>query len=30
MLPDGSDAELESLMQKWRDDHPYNPRRDLG
>jgi len=30
MLPDGSDAELESLMQKWRDAHPYNPRRDLG
>ena len=30
MLPDGSDAELESLMQKWRDSHPYNPRRDLG
>jgi DnaJ-class molecular chaperone len=30
MLPDGSDAELESLMQKWRDNHPYNPRRDLG
>ncbi len=30
MLPDGSDAELEALMQKWRDSHPYNPRRDLG
>jgi DnaJ-class molecular chaperone len=30
MLPDGSDAELETLMQKWRDSHPYNPRRDLG
>jgi DnaJ-class molecular chaperone len=30
MLPDGNDAELESLMQKWRDDHPYNPRSDLG
>ena len=30
MLPDGSDAELESLMQKWRDSHTYNPRRDLG
>src|SRR5580692_1326674 len=29
-LPDGSDAELETLMQKWRDSHPYNPRRDLG
>jgi len=22
-------AELESLMQKWRDRHPYNPRSDL-
>jgi len=30
MLPDGHDAELEALMQKWRDDHPYNPRSDLG
>ena len=30
MLPDGHDAELEALMQKWRDGHPYNPRRDLG
>ncbi len=25
-LPDGSDAELEALMQKWRSQHPYNPR----
>ncbi len=25
-LPDGSDAELEGLMQKWRSQHPYNPR----
>jgi DnaJ-class molecular chaperone len=30
MLPDGNDAELEALMQKWRDTHPYNPRSDLG
>jgi DnaJ-class molecular chaperone len=30
MLPDGNDAELEALMQKWRDAHPYNPRSDLG
>jgi DnaJ-class molecular chaperone len=29
MLPDGNDAELEALMQKWRDAHPYNPRGDL-
>jgi DnaJ-class molecular chaperone len=30
MLPDGNDAELEALMQKWRDAHPYNPRNDLA
>jgi DnaJ-class molecular chaperone len=30
MLPDGHDAELEALMQKWRDGHPYHPRSDLG
>jgi DnaJ-class molecular chaperone len=30
MLPNGNDAELEALMQKWRDGHPYNPRDDLG
>ena len=29
MLPDGNDAELEALMQKWRDAHPYSPRSDL-
>ena len=29
ILPDGNDAELEALMQKWRDGHPYNPRSDL-
>jgi DnaJ-class molecular chaperone len=29
MLPDGNDAELEALMRKWRDGHPYNPRSDL-
>jgi DnaJ-class molecular chaperone len=29
MLPDGNDADLEALMQKWRDEHPYNPRNDL-
>ncbi len=26
VLPDGSEAELEALMQKWRSQHPYNPR----
>jgi DnaJ-class molecular chaperone len=30
MLPDGNDTELEALMQKWREGHPYNPRSDLG
>ncbi len=30
MLPDGNDAELEALMQKWRDNHPYNPRSGMG
>src|SRR6202162_407295 len=29
MLPDGNDAELEALMQKWRDGHTYNPRSEL-
>jgi DnaJ-class molecular chaperone len=30
ILPDGNDAELEALMEKWRDSHPYNPRSDFG
>jgi DnaJ-class molecular chaperone len=30
MLPDGNDSELETLMQKWRDTHPYNPRSDFS
>jgi DnaJ-class molecular chaperone len=30
VLPDGHDAELETLMQKWRDHRPYHPRSDLG
>lgn len=30
VLPDGNDAELEALMEKWRTSHPYNPRHDLG
>jgi DnaJ-class molecular chaperone len=30
MLPDGNDTELEALMEKWRDSHPYNPRGELG
>jgi DnaJ-class molecular chaperone len=30
VLPDGNDSELETLMQKWRDGRPYNPRSDLA
>jgi DnaJ-class molecular chaperone len=30
MLPDGNDAELEALMNRWRDGRPYNPRSDLS
>jgi DnaJ-class molecular chaperone len=30
MLPDGNDADLEALMQKWHEGRPYNPRSDLG
>jgi DnaJ-class molecular chaperone len=30
ILPDGNDAELEALIEKWRDGHPYNPRSDFG
>ena len=30
ILPDGNDAELEALMEKWRDGHPYHPRSDFG
>jgi DnaJ-class molecular chaperone len=30
ILPDGNDAELEALMEKWRDGHPYSPRSDFG
>jgi len=29
ILPDGSDAELEDLMRKWRDQKPYDPRKSL-
>lgn len=30
VLPDGNDAELEALMEKWRTTHVQNPRKDLG
>ena len=28
-LPDRGDRELEDLMRKWRDQNPYDPRKDL-
>jgi len=28
-LPDGNDAELEALMEKWQASHQYNPRHGL-
>ncbi len=30
VLPDQSDSNLEDLMRKWRDEKPYDPRKDLG
>ena len=30
VLPDGNDSELEALMTKWRDRHPYNLRSNLS
>jgi len=30
ILPDGNDSDLEQLMQRWRDGHPYNPRSDIS
>jgi DnaJ-class molecular chaperone len=30
VLPDGKDAELEELMKKWREEKPYDPRKDQG
>ena len=29
VLPDGSDAELDELMRKWRETKPYDPRTDM-
>jgi DnaJ-class molecular chaperone len=28
-LPEQSDPELEALMKKWRDEKPYDPRKDM-
>jgi DnaJ-class molecular chaperone len=30
VLPDGSDADLDELMKRWRDSKPYDPRRDIS
>ncbi len=30
VLPGGTDAELEALMRRWRDEKPYNPRAGLA
>jgi hypothetical protein len=30
VLPEGSDPDLESLMRRWRESRPYDPRRDLA
>ena len=30
VLPEGSDAELEELMKKWRDGKPYDPRKGMA
>lgn len=30
VMPDGKDEALEELMRKWRDEKPYDPRKDLG
>ena len=29
VLPEGSDTELQELMSKWRDEKPYDARKDL-
>jgi DnaJ-class molecular chaperone len=30
VLPEHTDADLEELMRRWRDEKPYNPRSDIG
>lgn len=30
VLPGQADAELDELMRKWRDDKPYDPRREMS
>jgi hypothetical protein len=29
VLPEKADDALKELMQKWRDEKPYDPRKDL-
>jgi DnaJ-class molecular chaperone len=29
VLPERSDPELEALMKKWRNEKPYDPRKDM-
>jgi DnaJ-class molecular chaperone len=29
VLPEGSDADLAALMERWRSDKPYDPRKDM-
>jgi hypothetical protein len=30
VLPEAADDELETLMRKWRDGKPYDPRSDMS
>ena len=30
VLPEGRDADLEELMKRWREQKPYDPRRDIS
>jgi DnaJ-class molecular chaperone len=30
VLPEGADGELEELMRRWREQKPYDPRRDMS
>jgi hypothetical protein len=29
VLPEGKDGKLEELMLQWREDKPYDPRKDM-
>jgi hypothetical protein len=29
VLPEGSDADLDALMEEWKADKPYDPRKDM-